>query len=89
VLVADTTAIAVTGLTAAATSARVNDLLDEFTYANGSDRPVTADRAATLMSDDGASRVVDITEVNDAPGRPGWRATPRGSPNVTRSCAST
>ena len=71
-----TATVVVSALTAAATPARLNDLLDEFVYRNGSDRPSEGTRTVTLTFTDGegsdalsatCSQSLQVTPTNDAP----------------------
>ncbi|HEX8194279.1 MAG TPA: FG-GAP-like repeat-containing protein [Allosphingosinicella sp.] len=73
--------VTVGALTAAATGARIQDLIDDFTYANAADDIGAADRTATLTLDDGnnvgsvpaagltdtVTQTLGITPVNDEP----------------------
>ena len=73
-----TTTVAVTGLTAEATPARLNDLVDDFTFYVFGDDPTAGDRTVALTFDDGGNtgdgslavqrtQTLTVTAVNDAP----------------------
>ncbi len=57
-----TLGVQITGLTAQATAARVNNLIDDFIYINLSDAPVAGDRSVTLTFTDAAAHSVQQTQ---------------------------
>jgi hypothetical protein len=73
-----TTNVAVTGLTSEATTARLNDLVDDFTFFIFGHNPTAGDRTVTMTFNDGGNvgggalttvetQTLTVTAVNDAP----------------------
>ncbi|OED39544.1 hypothetical protein AB833_15070, partial [Chromatiales bacterium (ex Bugula neritina AB1)] len=69
-------------LTGTATKAEYQSALQAVTYSNSSDDPITLDRTLSVTVNDGdadsntATRLVDLTAINDAPTQSNIEATP-------------